>query len=291
MITYNHEKFIEEAINGVLMQECNFAVELIIANDCSTDQTDAVIQKIIQHHPKSSWIKYYKHYKNLGMMPNFIFAMQQCKGKYIALCEGDDYWTDPLKLQKQVDFLNNNEDYVACFHKANVISEDGNRIDKYRNLSKKGKVNVETIIMNGGGIYATASLLYRNILELPKFAQSTKAGDSALIYTLLGLGNIHFQNEYMCIYRKHKGGIYTSIHNNNVEKFKDISSNIKLLLNFRSYYQPKFQVNFNKALQKQLLRVSNNFGYLSVIRIILNNSFTLSDVYLFISKKFKNKIN
>ena len=112
MITYGHEKFIEEAINGVLMQECDFVVELIIANDCSPDKTDAVIQNILCNHPRASWIKYIKHDKNLGMMPNFIFAMQECKGKYIALCEGDDYWTDPSKLQKQVDFLEANSDYV-----------------------------------------------------------------------------------------------------------------------------------------------------------------------------------
>ncbi|MDO9260985.1 MAG: glycosyltransferase, partial [Flavobacteriaceae bacterium] len=104
MITYNHENYIQQAIEGVLMQTCNFEVELIIANDCATDKTDEVIQEIIKNHPNSSWIKYTNHSQNKGMMPNFIWAMQQCKGKYIALCEGDDYWTDPLKLQKQVEF-------------------------------------------------------------------------------------------------------------------------------------------------------------------------------------------
>ena len=116
MITYGHEKFIEEAINGVLMQQCDFEVELIIANDCSPDKTDEIIRKLIDNHSKPSWIKYIKHDKNLGMMPNFIFAMQECKGKYIALCEGDDYWTDPLKLQKQVDVLEFNPHLVGCFH-------------------------------------------------------------------------------------------------------------------------------------------------------------------------------
>ena len=101
MITYGHEKFIREAIEGVLMQECDFEVELILANDCSPDQTDSVIQDIIKNHPKGCWIKYIRQENNIGMMPNFIFALKQCKGKYIALCEGDDYWTDPLKLQKQ----------------------------------------------------------------------------------------------------------------------------------------------------------------------------------------------
>ncbi len=125
MITYGHEKFIEQAINGVLMQECDFEVELIIANDSSPDQTDAVIQSILDNHPRASWIKYTKHEKNLGMMPNFIFALKECVGEYIALCDGDDYWTDTLKLKKQVVFLDRNKDYVACFHNSEVILSEG----------------------------------------------------------------------------------------------------------------------------------------------------------------------
>lgn len=117
MITYGHEKYIEEAIESVLMQECDFEVELIVANDCSPDGTDFVVNNIIQNHSKSSWIKYTKHPQNKGMIPNFTWAVKQCKGKYIAICEGDDYWTDPLKLQKQVDFLEDNSEYTFCVHR------------------------------------------------------------------------------------------------------------------------------------------------------------------------------
>lgn len=100
MITYGHEKFIEQAINEVLMQEGDFEVELIIANDCSPDQTDAIIRNILENHPRASSIKYINHDKNLGIMPNFLFAMKEYNDKYIALCDGDDYWSDPLNLQK-----------------------------------------------------------------------------------------------------------------------------------------------------------------------------------------------
>ena len=96
MITYGHEKFIEKAINGVLMQECNFEIELILANDCSPDSTNEKVKHCIDSHPRGHWIKNTMHPKNLGMMPNFIWALQECNGKYIALCEGDDYWTDPF---------------------------------------------------------------------------------------------------------------------------------------------------------------------------------------------------
>ena len=104
MITYNHEKFIKEALESIFSQKTNFHYELIISNDCSTDNTDEVIKKIIDKNENGSLINYTNHHKNKGMIPNFLWSIQQAKGKYIALCEGDDYWTDPYKLQKQVDF-------------------------------------------------------------------------------------------------------------------------------------------------------------------------------------------
>ena len=111
MITYKHEKFIKQAIEGVLMQKANFEFELIIADDCSPDNTNEIVNKIIESHPRGSVIKYYRHEKNIGMNENGLFGVNKCNGKYIAFCEGDDYWTDSLKLQKQVDFLEKNDDY------------------------------------------------------------------------------------------------------------------------------------------------------------------------------------
>ena len=105
MITYGHENYIEQAIKGVLMQECDFQYELIIANDCSPDNTDRIVQKIIDNTNNADRIKYVRHTVNKGMTANFLWTLQQASGKYIAICEGDDYWTDPLKLQKQVDLL------------------------------------------------------------------------------------------------------------------------------------------------------------------------------------------
>jgi glycosyltransferase involved in cell wall biosynthesis len=110
MITYNHEPFIAEAIEGVLMQKANFTIELIIGEDCSTDKTREICKEYQQKYPEI--IKLQLPDKNKGMMRNFIENIQAAKGKYIALCEGDDYWTDPLKLQKQVDFLEVNPDYA-----------------------------------------------------------------------------------------------------------------------------------------------------------------------------------
>ena len=125
MITYNHEKYIAEAIQGVLMQKTDFEIEFIIANDASTDNTHTLITEFAIDK-KNITINYINHSVNSGMMSNFVSALQQCSGKYIALCEGDDYWTDPLKLQKQVDFMEANPEYAMIFTNGKVVYTNEN---------------------------------------------------------------------------------------------------------------------------------------------------------------------
>ncbi len=113
-ITHNHELFIAAAIKSFLKQKTNFEYEIVIANDASTDSTHEIIEHFRKEYPKI--IRYYNHDKNIGMIPNLKLALQACSEKYIALCEGDDYWTDDYKLQEQVDFLEKHSAYVGCFH-------------------------------------------------------------------------------------------------------------------------------------------------------------------------------
>ena len=127
MITYNHEDYIEQAIEGILQQRTNFPMELIISNDASTDQTSARIQKIINTNQNPNiTIRYVDQPDNIGMMKNFEFVLTESSGRYIAICEGDDYWTDPLKLQKQYDFMDEHAECSFCFHKAEKYSEKEN---------------------------------------------------------------------------------------------------------------------------------------------------------------------
>jgi len=114
-ITYNHEPFIAKTIEGVLMQQVNFPIELIIAEDCSTDGTRAICQQYAEQYPEL--IRLITSESNVGAIANERRAMLAARGKYIAFCEGDDYWTDPLKLQKQVDFLESHPDYSVTFHR------------------------------------------------------------------------------------------------------------------------------------------------------------------------------
>ena len=202
MITYGHEKFIEQAINGVLMQECSFDFELIVANDCSPDNSDTIIQSIIDNHPKGSKLKYVRHNKNIGMMPNFISALQSATAKYIALCEGDDYWTDPLKLQKQVDFLESNLDYSMSCHNAEIIYENS---DKKPIIFSDNRVSydisMETIVEKW--VIPTASMVFRReyVVNLPEWFDKIYSGDFTLALFLRHSGKIWFFHDLMSVYR------------------------------------------------------------------------------------------
>jgi glycosyltransferase involved in cell wall biosynthesis len=160
MITYGHEQYIKQAIEGVLIQQCDFAVELIIANDCSPDNTDNVVDQFMENHPNSNWIKYTRHNSNKGMILNFIWALEQANGKYIALCEGDDYWTDALKLQKQVDFLEVNPKSSMCFTSVKKYYQNKNIYSKWHLELKQKEYSAKEIIYNL--LVPTCSAVFRN---------------------------------------------------------------------------------------------------------------------------------
>lgn len=212
MLTYGHEKFIAEAINGVLMQECDFEVELIIANDCSPDDTDFVIQDILNNHPRSSWIKYIKQEKNLGSQLNFLFVLNQCNCKYIALCEGDDYWNDPLKLQKQIDFLEANPDYVMCYHDIYVIDEKGTHVrdSVYYNFNKIDYTKEQLI---NSPFLMPLTMCFRNVItDFPKEFVRVVNGDVFLISMLGQYGKGKFQADIISAsYRMHGGGVSSMV--------------------------------------------------------------------------------
>ena len=196
MITYKHEAYIAQAIEGVLMQETNFEYDLIIADDCSPDKTEEIVKNIIATHPKGHIIKYFRHEKNIGMQANGLFAVQECKGKYIALCEGDDYWTDPLKLQKQVDFLEENPSYVMSFHNRFLVDNFNKKLDfdDIYPYSKKILTQEEMIC----GSYApTQTLVYLNaaLKELPKNLDSTD-GLAAAVCHFFNTGKVIGEKSY-----------------------------------------------------------------------------------------------
>jgi glycosyltransferase involved in cell wall biosynthesis len=256
MPTYGQEKFIAEAILGVLSQRCDFKVELIVADDCSPDNTEEIVRNIIETHPKGSWIKYTKHPKNKGAIPNFIWALQQATGKYIAICEGDDYWTDPSKLQKQSNFLEENQDYVLCFHKVKVLVKSGELVDDFITRVPENYELRKTLVENSNYIH-TPSVFFRNIIvseyNSPEFHNSP-IGDYFL-YLILSLhGKIGYIQETMGVYR-HGVGIFSSL-----DHLKHLKASVLLFTNLYAYEKdPSARSIFYNHLQYALSEIEGQY--------------------------------
>lgn len=129
---YNHEKYIQECLEGLVIQQTNFAFEIIVHDDASTDKTQQIIDIYAKKYPKLFFNIYQteNQFSKADINIWYDIMLPQARGKYIAICEGDDYWTDPLKLQKQVDFLENNKEYVFCTHRYKVFYENEKCFDK-----------------------------------------------------------------------------------------------------------------------------------------------------------------
>ena len=211
--TYNHEKYIAEAIESVLRQETTFTYELVIGEDCSTDNTRAIVLAYKEQYPDK--IRLLLPDKNLGMIPMYKATYSLCTGKYVAWLDGDDYWTDPLKLQKQVSFLIQNPDYVLCFHNVNVLDQLKNTT--YDAGGPKYKYPDDTLsyehFLQPGNInpISAPSVVYRNVLgpELPAWYFDLPYPDLGLYFLLLEHGKFKYLNEIMSIYRIHKGGAWS----------------------------------------------------------------------------------
>ena len=205
MITYNHEKYIEEAILGVLRQETEFDIELIVSNDDSPDDTDKIIRRIIKEHPKAFCIRYIKHNENIGAMPNSLHNLKLFTGRYIALCEGDDCWTDSKKLQIQIEAMQKRPNCDISFHAAEILSASTrtNRVVAFHYFTTK-IFSARDIIMGGGEFCPTASIVIkRSIVEdAHDFLQQAPVGD----YFLQVMGSLKggslYLNRVMSAYRR-----------------------------------------------------------------------------------------
>lgn len=217
MITYKHQDFIEDAVLSILNQKCSFDFELIIADDNSPDGTQTIIEKIIIEHKYGHKIKYTRHNKNKGMMGNFIWSIEQAKQKYIALCEGDDYWTCQNKLQKQVDFMEFNLQFSMCYHAVDILM--ANETDYYAYSVPKSDVLYLSDIIKEHYI-PTCSLLFRSeyiIGALPNWFVKSISGDIPLEILLASKGMTKFFDKKMACYRRNEGGIsHSKVQNSRI---------------------------------------------------------------------------
>ena len=261
MITYNHEKYIAQAIDSILMQKINFELEIIIGEDFSKDRTREIVLDYKARYPNR--IKLLLQEKNAGMMQNFIDTIKVCTGKYIALLEGDDYWTDPYKLQKQVDLLENNPDYSLVHTDADIYYTKSNTMVKgfYGNLNMmttSDKV-FENILISNYPVFTCTVVFRKNLLKSINFKDIAKflSGDTFLWLEFSRISKFKYISES------------TSVHQL-LEESATQSNNLEKLILFRQagydlfkYFIMKYPVS--KEIQKKIHANSN--------RVILSIAF------------------
>lgn len=211
MIAYNHGAYIKQAVESILAQDVDFSLELVIGDDCSTDNTVAICQEFTQRDAR---VRLLPRERNLGVMPNFTRTLRACEGEYIAVCEGDDYWTDPLKLKKQIGFLENHQDYAGSTHQAQVIIDNA----PVRQFKENVPATLTTIDLLGGRLFHTASVVFRrSMLDLFCNSPLVLSCDRLLNFCISFLGKIQYSEESMCAYRLHGAGMSS---NATVEQMK-----------------------------------------------------------------------
>lgn len=237
MITYNHEAYITQAIEGVLMQETDFPVELVIGDDVSTDRTLEICLDYKKVHSGNLTVLHRE--KNLGMSKNFSDTLAHCKSEYVALCEGDDYWTDPKKLQKQVDFFRNNPGFTVCFHNALIVYEQENKTPHLSNGEKSEELEFDDIL--GRRFFMTASCVFRNG-QFGQLPPSLILFDWVLHLLNSKNGKIKYLPDVMAVYRRQESGW------SNLDQETKLKQVIETIDTCKDYFGEEYADKFNMSI-------------------------------------------
>ncbi len=201
MIAYKHAAYIRQAIESVLSQDVDFPIELVIGDDCSPDGTAAICEEFARRDQR---VRLLPRERNLGVMPNFTRTLLACTAEYIAVCEGDDYWTDAQKLRKQVRFLDEHTDHAGAVHQSMVVVDNV----PVRVFKEGVPSTLTTSNLIGGRQFHTASVIFRRrAVDLFSQAPMVLSCDRLLNLCISFQGKIHYSQECMCVYRRHGGGM------------------------------------------------------------------------------------
>lgn len=248
VITYMHESYIRDCLEGILMQKTTFPVEVNIHDDASTDGTQDIIRAYAKRYP--STIRTYFQVENSYNKPDVQDRRGAFKamfrGRYVAKCEGDDYWTHPLKLQQQIDFLEQHPDYAGCFHNAVVTFDDGSPDDLYSNFEwnniDRNRLDYDILDVIAAPLIPTASFVIR---YEPKrnpfnFLKRAYSGDMVSAIRVASTGKLRYIDACMSVYRKHAGGV-TQHHQGDFVNVNRIYMYLRLMVHLKGRYFTAFR--------------------------------------------------
>jgi glycosyltransferase involved in cell wall biosynthesis len=244
--TYQHVNFIRECLDSILMQETNFPFEILLGDDASTDGTREICIEYAQRYPDKIRLFLHDRKNNIAINGsptgrfNIIYNLFSARGKYIALCEGDDYWTDPKKLQKQVDFLEENEGFNICFTRANLLKNK--KFELHPVPEKNGLIYTYENLLEHYNFIVTASVLFRNTIdEIPDWFVQLPYADLGLYLLVSKHKKIKCLKDVSTVYRIHKNGAWSG---------KNIKKKLEMQLSF-------YQIIYSQLTSAQKKIVKN----------------------------------
>lgn len=248
MLAYNIGRYIETAIKGVIRQKTDYPIQLVISEDCSTDDTLEICERYKAQYPEL--ITLVRHEKNVGLQRNFMDAHKHCQGEYIAICDGDDYWIDRNKLQRMTDFMDSHPDFAICFHR--VINYYEENHSKSLSNGKQAEITDLLDLCSSNFITNSSSLFRRSYYPVvPEWFSEITSCDYAMHLLNAGHGKVYYFKKPMAVYRKHKQGIWSE-----AAEEKRLLAALKAREKVLAYYQNNPQIY--EALKKNYTLIAFN---------------------------------
>lgn len=247
LLAYNHEKYIAQALNSILSQQTSFPVEVLVANDCSTDSTAAIIAQLDRENPGK--ISILPRATNLGLSANLQDCRSRARGRYLAILEGDDYWIDPAKLQRQFDAMEANPDWSMCYHSCRLFCEDGSRPPRIMpETPPKAPLGVLDLLKQNHVASMSVAFFRQGVItETPSWHATLRNGDWALYILHADRGPVGFVPGVMTAYRIHDQGLWSGF-----DSYGRWQQTLDVFVNLRRHFGDRYATEIDEAHRVQL---------------------------------------
>lgn len=281
VVTYNQEQYIRQCLDSIVMQKANFDFEVIIGEDCSTDSTATICDEYAEKYP---FIHVYHHPKNIGLLKNWEFVMNRCQGEYIALLEGDDYWIDRNKLQRQVDWLDAHSDYTLTFTRAEIQYENGAEVGQEKDLPylEEREYSIQEICADFKVL--SSSTVIRNCLQPVHYSDQLLYADTYTFIELCKRGKAYCFGVPTLKYRIHKKNLS---YNGDWDFYEHAYSQCvyfnQIYPELRSIYQPRLESSLIHLLHDKKRSFPYRIKWIALHPRLLFTRFMLATIktYLF----------
>lgn len=301
---FNHGKYIRQTLEGFVSQKTNFQFEVIVHDDASTDNTCEIIREYAEKYPDIIKPIYQKENQYSKRVPAFkVFMLPKMQGKYIAFCEGDDYWCDCYKLQKQVDFLDSHPEYSACAHNSIWLDYYKNEVRLYNKSLEAFDLETVHVVKDGGAYYHTSAVMYR--MEFAREVQSDKrpeffgivknVGDYPLSIYLTLKGKVRYLPDVMSVYRYGVPGSWTKRMENRDHFMQTQYSIVEMLKSVDKYTEFKIHDTIQPLIDERcqmLLNIETKIGvlYSEDMKKVFNEQTIIQKLKILMKLLFINRI-